>query len=309
MNRSNIAMKVDFVASIEEKKEKLLMYVSELQGPGIIYCSSRSWTEALTQLLKENGIQRVQYYHGGMEPNERMLVQQQFLENQLDIICCTSAFGMGVNKSNVRFVIHFHTPTQLEAYVQEIGRSGRDQRNSIAILLYAEGDDDFAHSLLEIELPSSDTILYCLSYLRNHDQAIPLKQVESHFLYTVGVQETHWRFIRYYLYRENAVENEHVEPWKIPESLHETIVTAVNKRLRNKHDKYRAMKGFIETKECRRHVLLGYFDETGKSEFENCCDCCGLDLENYKKTNGEQEQWTFQGWELELARLLRQGEI
>ena len=309
MNRSNIAMKVDFVTSIEEKKEKLLMYVSELQGPGIIYCSSRSWTEALTQLLKENGIQRVQYYHGGMEPNERMLVQQQFLENQLDIICCTSAFGMGVNKSNVRFVIHFHTPTQLEAYVQEIGRSGRDQQNSIAILLYAEGDDDFAHSLLEIELPSSDTILYCLSYLRNHDQAIPLKQVESHFLYTVGVQETHWRFIRYYLYRENVVKNEHVEPWKITESLHETIVVAVNKRLRNKHDKYRAMKGFIETKECRRHVLLGYFDETGKSELENCCDCCGLDLENYKKTNGGQEQWTFQGWELELARLLRQGEI
>ena len=218
----------------------------------------------------------------GMEPNERMLVQQQFLENQLDIICCTSAFGMGVNKSNVRFVIHFHTPTQLEAYVQEIGRSGRDQQNSIAILLYAEGDDDFAHSLLEIELPSSDIILYCLSYLRNHDQAIPLKQVESHFLYTVGIQETHWRFIRYYLYRENVVENEHVEPRKIPESLHETIVAAVNKRLRNKHDKYRAMKEFIEAKECRRQVLLGYFNELGKSELQNCCDCCGLDLEAYK---------------------------
>lgn len=78
MNRSNIAMKVDFVASIEEKKEKLLMYVSELQSPGIIYCSSRSWTEALTQLLKENGIQRVQYYHGEWNRMKECLFNSNF---------------------------------------------------------------------------------------------------------------------------------------------------------------------------------------------------------------------------------------
>ena len=65
-------------------------------------------------------------YHGGMDQESRILIQQQFLHNQLDIICATSAFGMGINKENIRFVIHFHMPQNMESYLQEIGRAGRD---------------------------------------------------------------------------------------------------------------------------------------------------------------------------------------
>ena len=76
--------------------------------------------------MSSKGIEGVAAYHGGMEQEQRILIQQQFLFGQLNIICATSAFGMGINKDNIRFIIHFHLPNQIESYLQEIGRAGRD---------------------------------------------------------------------------------------------------------------------------------------------------------------------------------------
>ena len=111
--------------------------MSNLEGPGIIYFSSKKVAEQAVSFLNQKGIERVAAYHGGMDQESRILIQQQFLLNQLDIICATSAFGMGVNKENIRFVIHFHMPQNVESYLQEIGRAGRDGLMSIAILFYA----------------------------------------------------------------------------------------------------------------------------------------------------------------------------
>lgn len=78
-------------------------------------------------------------YHGGMESGDRILIQQEFIHNQLDVICCTNAFGMGVDKPDIRYVIHFHLPQTAEAFMQEIGRAGRDGKPSVSISLRAPG--------------------------------------------------------------------------------------------------------------------------------------------------------------------------
>ena len=165
VDRENIAIIVERLISYDEKLSRVLELVRKFTGSGIIYFSSKKVAESVTGFLQENGIDSVNYYHGGMEQEQRMLIQQQFISGQLKIICATSAFGMGVNKSDVRYVIHFHMPSTMEAYLQEIGRAGRDRKQSVAVLLYSEGDEGLPLHLMEQQLPTDMQIEGVCSFL------------------------------------------------------------------------------------------------------------------------------------------------
>ncbi len=308
VDRPNIAISVQRVMDLEEKKQLLLEYVKVLEGPGIIYCSSRAWTEMLSAFLKSHYDTRVEYYHGGMEQSQRLLVQQQFLNNQIDIICCTSAFGMGVNKDNIRFVVHYHPPTQLEAYLQEIGRAGRDGNDSIAVLLYHESDNDLAYSLMEMELPTPTIVQQVLLLIKAYEGPEEMRKLEDHISRIVGIHETHWRFIRYYLQKEQVLNEEGINRQFNLEVIYKEVVAAINKRIKDKQKKHVALTKFILTKGCRREVLLAYFDDRLLNRPVNCCDECGIQFEDYYKKNNATKQWMFNGWEKELALLLRQSE-
>ncbi|MDQ7863345.1 helicase-related protein [Peribacillus frigoritolerans] len=107
VDRENIAIIIERMFSYDEKLARVLELVRKFTGSGIIYFSSKKVAESVAGFLQDNGIDSVNYYHGGMEQEQRMLIQQQFISGQLKIIRATSAFGMGVNKSDVRYVIHF----------------------------------------------------------------------------------------------------------------------------------------------------------------------------------------------------------
>lgn len=106
---------------------------------GIIYCSSRNQCESLAEKLQMNGI-KSDFYHAGMDPSSRNRVQNEFIYSKIDVICATIAFGMGIDKPDVRFVIHYNLPKNIESYYQEIGRAGRDGLNSETVLFYGYGD-------------------------------------------------------------------------------------------------------------------------------------------------------------------------
>jgi len=136
-NRPNLTYRVEAKAKAYEKVRFFIK--SRRSEAGIIYCQSRKGAEELASKLADDGIPALPY-HAGLTTKERAKNQELFLRDKTNVICATIAFGMGINKSNVRFVIHYDLPKNIEGYYQETGRAGRDGLPSECLMLYSPGD-------------------------------------------------------------------------------------------------------------------------------------------------------------------------
>jgi len=139
------------------KENKLLTIVKKVDGSGIVYCKTRRRTKEVAELLNQNGIV-ADFYHAGLSTEERHKKQEDWINNKTRIICCTNAFGMGIDKPDVRTVVHFDVPDALENYYQEAGRAGRDGKKSYAVLLYSEAELESLKKQIDIRFPANEVI-------------------------------------------------------------------------------------------------------------------------------------------------------
>ena len=145
------------VFKVDSKINKIVEILTKVPGTGIVYCKSRKRTKEISELLRLQNISS-DFYHAGLSADERTRKQEDWIKNKLRVIVCTNAFGMGIDKPDVRTVVHADVPDCLENYYQEAGRAGRDGKKSYAVLLYDDSDLTELNELPAIRFPSLETI-------------------------------------------------------------------------------------------------------------------------------------------------------
>ncbi|MBK8979417.1 MAG: RecQ family ATP-dependent DNA helicase [Planctomycetes bacterium] len=149
VQRTNLHFAVEELPRYE-KDDRIAALVEEVlatDGAVVVYCGTRRATEMLAATLTSRGIEAIAY-HAGLQPGERRELQERFLQGQSRVVCATNAFGMGIDKDDVRLVVHAQMPGSLENYLQEAGRAGRDRKDARCVLLYTESDPEVQFGLL-----------------------------------------------------------------------------------------------------------------------------------------------------------------
>ncbi len=157
---------------VDSKINKITDILKKVAGSVIVYCSSRRRTNEISDLLNMHGF-TADYYHAGLKQEDRSRKQDEWMKNHTRVMVCTNAFGMGIDKPDVRIVIHVDVPDCIENYYQEAGRAGRDEKNAYAVLLYNEEELNELKQLPDIHFPSMDDIRLVYQSLMNYLQ-IPL---------------------------------------------------------------------------------------------------------------------------------------
>jgi ATP-dependent DNA helicase RecQ len=168
--RPNLHFEVRNLWSKSLKFQNLVEFLDETPGAGIIYGATRKRCEEIAEELSALKLKRkIKPYHAGLEPDRRRTVQEEFMSGQVPVIAATNAFGMGIDKADLRFVVHFDMPGSLEAYYQEAGRAGRDGLDSHCLLLFNERDRELQEWFIENSYPPRETIEKVYNFLRKID--------------------------------------------------------------------------------------------------------------------------------------------
>ncbi|WP_343327781.1 ATP-dependent DNA helicase RecQ [Lentibacillus saliphilus] len=310
MDRENIAFIVEETENPQDKLEIMTSLLAKHHVPTIIYFSSRQLAEQLAITLSQKlPDRRIAYYHGGMEQTDRLLIQQQYMTDQVDVICCTSAFGMGIDKSNIRLVIHYHFPTELESYIQEVGRAGRDGEHSVALLLFSEADIMISENLITRELPDEANLEGIFQRIKQILQTNDRESSDEEIAALINLNEIQWRYLKHQLIKHDIMNGKQVVcddmKW---ERAREDIRAHIVERMFIKRRQLRKMIAWIRESDCLRRQLYKHFQDGYTEKHAECCSNCGYTIRDVQLKAQILEQQN-NNWQDHLKKLLLQDNV
>ncbi len=287
--RENLFLAVHATVNNDAKLDRLTrMIAHEQQGSGIVYTASVKSAEELYDRLREAGVS-VGRYHGRMSKREREELQRAFMANENRVMIATKAFGLGIDKPDIRFVYHYEFPDSLESYYQEAGRAGRDGAPAQAVLLFRLEDKRIQSFFTRGRYPRTEEARKVLEAL-SADQPLTLVEVAE----LAGVGRRHTQVILYLLREANLAVRKRTAFVRrgadVSDGEIDRLLSVYAERAENDKSRLDEMMHYAETVTCRKQILRGYFGEELGEACGSCDNCVNHPAEQLAAMNLHEHQ-------------------
>ncbi len=297
-SRPNLSLSITSVDKAAHKDERIRAVIAA-HKTGIIYCATRKKVDLVSETLESWGVKCVSY-HGGMTDQERVQAQEIFISRKVDIAVATNAFGMGIDRGDVRFVIHYEIPGSIEAYYQEAGRAGRDGEAAVCELLFNYADTRTQEFFIEGANPSASVVRQVYQYLLNeadgnHEVFRTLEEIADHAdvknSMAVGSALTilaRGRFIERFDVKGKRMRGTRLlQPNLLVRDL-EIDEEAMEKKDVRDREKLKSMVEMCYARVCRQQWILKYFGEDDAGVCGTCDVCRERNAGDYRQPTAEE---------------------
>jgi len=280
-NRANLTFEVSYTSNPSAKLQALKNLLNDLEdGRAIIYTGTRRDTEEVAEFVRSVCATEAEHYHAGLAAEKRSEIQDGFLKGDLPVVVATNAFGMGIDRPDVRLVIHFNMPGTLEAYYQEAGRAGRDGEASRAVLLYDPRDRALQEWFIENDAPTPDEVRALYKAMQQTKQPeiwmswndLSMRTELHDVKVKVGLSQLELAGIIQRLGDEGHRTLLRVDAWN--EKALREISAGVEVRRSHRKQQLAKMIHYAESNDCRRRIVLDHFGDRGPIDAPRCCDNC-----------------------------------
>ncbi|HZG41183.1 MAG TPA: ATP-dependent DNA helicase RecQ, partial [Nodosilinea sp.] len=272
-DRPNIWLEVRRYEDESEKEDALIDQVVRATKPGIVYVATRKNAEAIAEALEEKGVAAIAY-HAGMKAADREAAQAAFMNDEAEVIVATTAFGMGIDKPNVRFVIHHNISDSVDSYYQEIGRAGRDGEKAFALLFYCPDDLNIRRFLASGGQVDVEQVEQVAAAIKKQDEPIKRQDLQKQTDLSRAKVATALNHLEAVGSVETLPSGEVVASGVA--DIGEASQAALEAQERHQNyvrSRLEMMRGYAEVRDCRREYLLNYFGEKRDQPCGFCDNC------------------------------------